>query len=260
MSVPNDRRMRLGRLRHPALVKVWRWRVAAAAEAVPLEWSRPAGEAVLDALGRTAWMLRGSGKMPVCLHGPDEPGEAKWTHDHAFILPEDADGDGAIDHICVSARMGLDPAALRLLVHTDRVVLSNGLWLELMLEGSGGLECARHSGPATTWVSRTPYVPPNDRPRFDAKDAARQLKYEIGKRGLAGKLVAPPKLATRLEIGGRTMAPADFQLELDGGKSLPKGAEPCFFEIVFDRPVSGPLALGWGCHTGLGQFVPVPTV
>mgnify|MGYP003428794747 FL=1 len=29
------------------------------------------------------------------------------------------------------------------------------------------------------------------------------------------------------------------------------------FEIVFAEPVRGPIALGYGCHFGLGQFVAV---
>jgi len=29
------------------------------------------------------------------------------------------------------------------------------------------------------------------------------------------------------------------------------------FEVVFSEPVRGPIALGYGCHFGLGQFVPV---
>ena len=29
------------------------------------------------------------------------------THDHAFYLPEDADGDGFIDHVVIFAKNGL---------------------------------------------------------------------------------------------------------------------------------------------------------
>jgi CRISPR-associated protein Csb2 len=29
-----------------------------------------------------------------------------------------------------------------------------------------------------------------------------------------------------------------------------------FFELTFDQPVRGPIALGWGCHFGLGLFSP----
>lgn len=256
MTVKKNRSEGPSRVRHPAIVTVWRWRVVAAAEAVPLQWSLPVGDAVLDGLARTAWTLRGSGKLPVCLHGPDDPGERNWMHDHAFILPEDADGDGMIDCIKVCARMGLDPAALRLLVATDRVTLSNGVWLELMLERAGGLETAGRAGPAVEWISRTAYVPPNDRPRFDPKDAARQLKYEIGKRGLGSKLVAPPRLVPSLDLGGCKLSGRDFHLERDADDPLPEGAEPCFFRIEFERPVTGPLAFGWACHSGLGQFVP----
>lgn len=255
MFILSDRLVQPGRARHPSIVKAWRWRIAAAAEAVPLQWSLAVGVAVLDALNRTAWTLRGSGKLPVCLHGPDDPADSKWAHEHAFILPEDADFDGVIDHISVVASMGLDPAALRLLVAADRITLSNGAWLELTLERAGGLEAAGHCGPATEWISRTPYVPPNGRPRFDAKDAARQLKYEVGKRRLGAALVGPPKLDAFIEHARGRLAMGEFDMVSDLGNQPPSGAAPCCFRLTFDRPVSGPLAFGWACHKGLGQFV-----
>jgi len=245
------------RTHHSALVQVWRWRVAAAAEPVPLNWALAVGEGVLQALARNAWTIRGSGKLPICLHGPEiKPGK-KWSHDHAFVLPEDADGDGAVDHISVTARMGLDPSALRLLVATDRVMLSNGVWLELVLERAGGMDVAVDAGPSTEWVSRTAYVPPNDRPPFTEKDATRQLKYEIKERGLQAALKGAPQLVGHLDIAGNRLDPDSFHLDPDWGEGRPERARPRLFRLEFETPVSGPLAFGWGCHKGLGQFVPV---
>jgi CRISPR-associated protein Csb2 len=30
-----------------------------------------------------------------------------------------------------------------------------------------------------------------------------------------------------------------------------------FWKLTFDQPIAGPLALGFGCHFGLGMFKPV---
>lgn len=33
-----------------------------------------------------------------------------------------------------------------------------------------------------------------------------------------------------------------------------------FWRLTFSEPVQGPLALGFGCHFGLGLFAPIPKV
>jgi CRISPR-associated protein Csb2 len=239
-------------------VHVWRWRVAVADQPVPLNWALAVGDAVMDAITETSWRLSGTGLLPLSLHGPDNPKEKGWTHGHAFVLSEDTDNDGIVDHITVSAAVGLDPRALRLLAATDRIRLSNGVRAELvtervipMSELPAGLR-----GPARSWKSRTAYLAPNDRPRFDLKDAIRQLRHEIGKRGLDALLAQPPEHLPFLEHAGETLAADAFHTTKDNGGPPPEGAQPCFFRLTFDRPVTGPLAFGWTSHRGLGLFVP----
>jgi CRISPR-associated protein Csb2 len=243
--------------RHAALVRVWRWYLAASSEAIPLTWARPLADAVYAALTEVSWMSRGSRRLPVCLHGPRDAKTIGWRHDHAFILPEDANGDGLIDHVSVSAAMGLDPAAVRLLAATDRLVLSNGAIVELVLQCAAGLDAAGHVGPAHIWLSHTAYVPPNARPSFHPKNAARQLRSEIAKRALPAPLVATPVFVPQLGNGDDTLTPQHFYLESDAGETPPQGSQPCFFRLEFEQPVPGPLAFGWDCHRGLGQFAPV---
>lgn len=238
------------------MVQAWRWQVAASSDVVPLTWAARIGDAVLHALADTSWTIRGGRRLPVCLHGPDDPQQRGWNHGHAFILPEDADADGEIDHLTVAAKMGLDPNALRLLVATDRLALPNGVAIELVPERMGGLDLAGHHGPAQAWVSRTAYVPPNGRPDFDAKDAAKQLRNEIGRRGLTAPLARPPLPVPHLDHGGYRFEPEMFHLVAVNGDKPPRGSQPCFFRLEFERAVTGPLAFGWACHRGLGQFVP----
>ncbi len=225
---------------------------------MPLNWALAVGDAVMDALMETSWALSGSAKLPVCLHGPDDPKGSGWTHEHAFVLSEDTDGDGLIDHITVSAAIGLDPRAIRLLAATDRLTLSRGTHVHLTPERMTDLSALPPGlrGPSRNWVSRTAYLPPNDREKFGSRDAARQLKSEIGKRGLAAPLVGRPEWLEPIEHGGETLGPESFHRDKDNGGVPPKGSEPCVFRLTFAAPVAGPLAFGWSCHRGLGMFVP----
>lgn len=246
------------RRHHPALVQIWRWRIAEASEPIPLNWALAVGDGVMDALAATAWTISGSAKLPICLHGPKDPQDRGWTHAHAFVLPEDSDGDGWIDHITLTAAVGLDPQAIRLLAATDRLTLSSGthayLTPERMADLAGMPESLR--GPARTWISRTAYMPPNKRPKFDPRDAARQLKSEVSKRGIAVPLAAVPQWMPVLDHGGENLAAGAFHLDKDNGEPPPAGSGPCFFRLTFETPVAGPFAFGWSCHRGLGQFVP----
>ena len=179
---PTTSSKRAPRVHHKALIEVWRWRIAAATEPIPLNWALAVGDAVMEALTMTAWTLTGSGRLPICLHGPRDPKSVDWDDGHAFFLSEDADNDGVIDHIAVSAPVGLDPSAVRLLAATDRIALSSGTRAELTLERAGRLEMLDPTlyGPSQSWISSTPFLPDgNGRADFNSKDAVRQLKSAV---------------------------------------------------------------------------------
>lgn len=230
--------------------------MASKPEAVPFTRVLAVGDAVMDALAETSWTLSGSGKLPLCLHGPSDPVECDWNHEHAFILPEDADNDGLLDHISVIASMGLDPSALRLLAATDRIGLSDASRLDLVLERACSRDHADCFGVSRLWASRTPYVPPVDG-RSSEKEAVKILRSEIKKREKDAVLTSKPEGVSQLAYAGLAVTPAQFALERVNGKRPPRGAEPRFFRLEFEQPVAGPLAFGWACHQGLGQFAPV---
>lgn len=253
--------------KHPARVQYWRWAIAPRQRPIPVARTLPIADTVFGALTDACWALSGHRRLPVCLHGPKRPAAAAtergaaaavppraWRHDHAFILPEDLDRDGFIDHICVAAAMGLDPAALRLLAATDRLTI-DGHAIDLVAARMGPLRDFELVG-GRVWISSTPYVPPNRRPT-GPKDAAKQLRYEIARRQLAATLAAPPRPYSELRVGRCGLRPDGFDRTRADGERPPVESQ-YFFELTFTTPISGPLAFGWSCHRGLGQFVPVP--
>jgi CRISPR-associated protein Csb2 len=149
--------------------------------------------------------------------------------------------------------MGLDPAALRLLAATDRLQAESQA-IDLIAERMGPLSDTHVFGRAHLWTSSTVYVPPNPRPT-GPKDAAKQLRYELAKRSLPD-LAAPPRLLSQLHIGNGPLHADGLELVRAGGERPPV-ATGYFFELRFTAEISGPLAFGWSCHRGLGQFAPM---
>lgn len=207
--------------------------------------------------------------------GRDAAGQVRRgpRHDHAWFLPADDDADGAIDHVVVYARGGLDLAAVRSLARLRRVWGHGGPALAVTLVDVGApseLGCLRRDarcgartaqlGTARVWESLTPFVPPW------------HIKYRA-----SGVRDAPHEQVARLlALYGRPPARieplASEHATLPRLPSIPwqrfqrrrasgggnRGADLAFgFRLCFDRPVTGPIALGYAAHQGLGQFVAV---
>lgn len=218
-------------------------------------------------------LLRCSDGHPV-FSGRDAAGQVvrgPW-HDHAWILPADDDTDGWLDHVVVYARAGFDLAALRSLLRARRIWGHDGLDLSLTLVdlGSPGeLGCLRRDtcgtrtaqlGTARVWETMTPFVPVRHTKiragavRDAPHDQVARLLALHGRPSAQIELLAPedemaprpPSIAWRRFERRRT----------SGGGS--RGGDAAFgFRLCFDRPVTGPIALGYAAHQGLGQFVAV---
>lgn len=218
-------------------------------------------------------LMRSSDGHPV-FTGRDSAGRAMQTaeHDHAWFLPADDDADGRIDHVLVFARGGLDAAALRALVRLRWIWGHGGPRLTATLIDIGSpaaLGCLRHDmdrgrtsqlGTARIWESQTPFVPP------------RHIKHRA-----SGVSDAPHEQVARLLVlHGRPPARIEplladhtsprrssyaswqqFQRWRASGHGSRGSDEALGFRLIFDRPVTGPIALGYAAHQGLGQFIAV---
>lgn len=196
-------------------------------------------------------------------------------HAHAFFLPADDDGDGRIDHLTVHAPAGLSQEAQLVLGRLRKLWGAGDHDIFVVLVGMGqpgdygGFHVIEGQTPqlavSRVWVSRTPFLLSrhpktyrDGRPKvgadgLQADGPEAQLRAELARRGFPAPARVEPVRHT--ELAGKDVRWLEFRRErLNGGGRL---ASPIGygFRLTFDQPVAGPLALGYGCHFGLGQFV-----
>lgn len=194
------------------------------------------------------------------LTGRDLSGKPMEGHRHVTIVPLDLGRCGHIDHFLLHAPMGLGSNAQRAL-RTIRKTYTKGALRPLFvrLVGLGALsEFVRLGGEpvpdlaeSRLWTSKTPFVPPRHlkERRHTLED---QVRAELAARGL------PP--ATRIDVLSRDEIVARGFHRFVRVRRDPRRRPlaPSFFglRIELERPVRGPIALGYASHFGLGLFIP----
>lgn len=209
-----------------------------------------------------------SGRGPDSRPLADDP-----AHGHAFWLPQDADGDGLIDHMVVVASAGFDRAARREL---DGVT---HLWVRgrdrptdgeeapepeqewrLALEGFGhprDFETAvPFLGEHRAWISLTPFLAAGHLKRGGHTAELRRLLVRRGIVPADAPETAVVETVDRIAVNGRERSPLHFHRFRTGSREPQRDSTGAFLRIVLPRPRRGPLALGYGCHFGLGLFGP----
>jgi CRISPR-associated protein Csb2 len=171
-------------------------------------------------------------------------------HTHAFYLPLDRDADGRLDHLLVVCAEPLDEGEVLALDRLQTIWQSNGK-PDLRLTPRSWDKLLE---PHTRLVSATPYVPARHY-RQGRGDFSEWLEQEIRRECQQRGLPPPVRVVheDRLRLaGGRTLRWLDFRRSRkDDDSRLGYG-----FRLEFAEPVAAPLALGYGCHFGLGMFRP----
>lgn len=199
------------------------------------------------------------------LTGKDAEGKPLTGHRHAHLFPVDLDGDGHLDHILIYARMGLGPTAQRAVRTLKRTWTKGGVGeLQVALAGLGDLDDVRGlpsplragvtallgpAGGVRAWTSFTPFILPRHQKRRGANTLEGQVMAELASRGLpaASVEVLPWNDETReLRHAVRVRRHPAKPPPVDAGFAV---------RLILDTPVTGPLALGYGAHFGLGLFV-----
>ncbi len=212
--------------------------------------------------------------------GKDESGERLKDHSHAYYLPTDEDGDGRIDHLTVFAAGGFSPDEQRALdllrdLRTGRPMEARYPLRLLMLGmGTSGEYPPGPLRPSAVWESATPYLASRyakteGRNRInlaspaacaaflasDIRGLIAAVRPDLSESGAQLVSVEPLWENRVFTVAGR-WRPIQFKRFRrkagdDGGRRLAGS-----FRLTFDRPVRGPIALGWSSHFGMGLFVP----
>ncbi len=213
----------------------------------------PLGHAVRNAVMRAGNVI-GLTRLPDALHG----GPGRREHDHAYWLSEDRDGDGLIDHVTVHANSGLPQPVVAALAGAGSVWLDRAATWELIPWTMGWPGAEGLLGSARIWHAATAYVTPlwrttpGGRERLGL-DAEAQLRGELAARGIP----APVRIIwrKRMRVPGASLAPVGFVVSVLTRKA-PADAFQGAPTLIFAEPVTGPLALGFGKHFGLGLMKP----
>lgn len=220
-------------------------------------------------------LLRASRNAPV-FSGRDEHDRRLQGHQHAFILPEANGRDGRITHVTVySPGIGFDGIARWALeqltaVGRDRhplqlILLGMGKAMDFAGDNVVAGQCPLFSA-STVWESRTPFIPTRhpkatrtgqpklDNFGFQIGSAAHDLIRLLTEAGYP----RPQKIEPihHVILGGKPTRWLAFRTTRPTGGGLRATNAGTGFRITFAEPVTGPIALGYGAHFGLGTFIP----
>lgn len=205
----------------------------------------------------------------------------RGPHEHAHINPLDLDGDGHLDHILIWAQMGLGAKAQAAIRSARKTFTKGGIEpLRLAVAAIGDLDdlaqlSDKHgrtivaiTARASVWQSVTPFVPPRHLKARGKNTLEGQIRAELHSRGLPEPIsvrpLAPPyrNLGNSEAPNGETaggIGKADWSRFRHFVLARQHGLAPPFaggfaIRLEFEQLVSGPIALGYGSHFGLGLF------
>lgn len=196
-----------------------------------------------------------SGESCPELGGKDAAGEPLRGHQHAQYVPLDMDGDGRLDHVLVHARMGFGDTGQQSLRRLRRTWTKGGdKPLYVTLTGLGllrdftrvGRQPLAELATGHIWRSRTPFIAPRHlkRQKHSLED---QVRAEMRSRGL------PDVLHVEV-IDPRDRRFHHFVRARRDRDRAPPTPHAFDLRIELAEPISGPLALGYASHFGLGVF------
>lgn len=197
----------------------------------------------------------GEDHVPSIFSGHDL--RADGYHRHAFYLPWDSNGDGKLDRILVHVPDGMNEAEQQAIAKVQRLWERGGTDWRLVFEGSGDADTApKLTRPCTVWESATPYMHPwHIKKRLSVAD---QIRRECRARGIPEPIAI--EAFDEVNVGsGRKRRPIHFQRFRSRRGLTQPDRVGSLLRLIFDDPITGPLALGFGCHFGLGLFRPTST-
>lgn len=186
--------------------------------------------------------------------GKEASGRPLKGHQHVYILPQDRNRDGRLDHVLVICKAPLVETEQFALDRLDAIRQSHGKPDIRFFPIRWGSR-AQLLSPAHRFASATPLVFTRHyrRGRGQFTDwLGAEIEREMDNQGLPHPVRV--KFLPRLEcLDGRSHRWLEFRRNRKEDFVRPGYG----FELEFTEPVDGPFALGYGCHFGLGQFIPL---
>jgi CRISPR-associated protein Csb2 len=201
-------------------------------------------------------------------------GAGSKDHQHAHIFCESIDDPNAhITHVSIYSPEGFDDNAVEALRRIQWTWGFKGHDLRTVLHGIG--QPSEFRSPlfdtSKVWRSVTPFVSTrhaktyrDGRPKLDesgwqegssAHDLLRLLALNPKWQGAKIRRQISER-EQPFHFGSRKLRSLQFQTIRIGGKGSRGHDSGAAFIIEFPEPVSGPIAVGYGAHFGLGLFVP----
>jgi CRISPR-associated protein Csb2 len=186
--------------------------------------------------------------------GKNTDGNPLQGHRHLYILPQDQDGDGILDHILAVCKEPLDLEEQLALDRMTFIRQPDGKPdIRMIPVQWGKIGDLKGTEPRTCFTSATPFLPPRHY-RKGRGDFMKWITGEVSKEAENHCLPKPISITpvSKLESRHRDFRWLEFRRSRKGESSqIGYG-----FSLVFPEPVAGPIALGYGAHFGLGLFVP----
>lgn len=221
------------------------------------ERTLPQAEILHRAIASKVGKLADSPDAVAELIGLDSARKPINGHRHAHNLPLTLlAADNHLDHILIWAPGGLSGTSQDVLRSLRKTYMKGGVGeVEVRFAGSGSLDefrkipALRHIlGEARVWQSSTPFVPPRYQKKNGRNTVAGQVAEELTSRGFP----APE----RIEILGEESVGFRHFVRVRRSGAKPPQDVSYALRLTFATPVSGPLALGYAAHFGLGLFAP----
>jgi len=222
----------------------------------------PQGRLLHKALASAVDRVDGASAAEILL-GRDGARVAQTGHQHAHLLHLDLFGDGRLDHALIWAPAGISVVGLRAIRAVRRTWMKGGVGeLQVALAATGPDSSLRPlddvfggklsavlgaAGGSSEWTSATPYLAPRLTKSRGKDSLVGQVHLELERRGFPRADVEVLPVQSELGLAFRHHV-------LHDREHRPPMAVTHALRLRFERPVEGPVCLGWGAHAGLGRF------
>lgn len=189
------------------------------------------------------------------LAGKDSQGMPLSGHRHVFYIPTDDDNDGCLDHITIMTDTGLNETELGA-INAVNEIHSGSDNIHARIRPSNHDTANQVTRKHKIWIAKTPFVL-NRHTKIRGKkmiDTPKsQVALELERRYTSYKVSNITIMENNIPMCISKKLPKEFKRTRKPGEVPMSGYEAI---IEFMMPISGPLFLGYGCHFGLGMFVP----